>query len=244
MVRVVVFTSIMCDPTSQPVPIDVPGQFDQIPGFDYVMITNVPNPEEAYGNTGWKKIVVKQPPDGSVPKSGPYGIYANRFFKWHPEHVFGDMYDVAIYVDGFQVPNPKMAEQWRALAEDVMRDGIIQSPHQARDCTYAEADAIVQVNKDTRQRMEAVKIMLRSQGFPQNLGLYWNGCYVYKLNTPAVQKLRADLWRDMLIYTYRDQALMMYELWKNDMIGQVRKHNLASMVVNVDSDANHRYVKN
>jgi hypothetical protein len=243
MVKVVVFTSIMMDPMQSSSPIDLPGPFEQIPGFDYVMITNVPNPDKVFGNTGWKKIVVMEPPEGNIPKMGRYGIYANRFFKWHPEYVFGENYDVAIYVDGFQVPDPSMGAQWHAAAEDVMRDkALIQSPHPATRCTYNELDMIVISHKETRQKMDAVKIMIQSQGFPINVGLYWNGCYVYRLNTPEVQKMRADLWKDMLIYTYRDQALWMYELWKNNSLHQIAPLDLASMVIKVDSDANHMYV--
>jgi hypothetical protein len=90
--------------------------------------------------------------------------------------------------------------------------------------------------------MNKTTAYLKSMGFPENKSLMWNGCYMYKARTAIIQKVWNDLWKDMLQYTYRDQALLMYEIWKNDALEEWAICNLYRMVCRVDSDQNHVYV--
>lgn len=238
--RVCVFTAIF----SEKEPIDKPGKFQKIDDWDYIMYTNL-DPSCFGSECPWTVKQVDVPRE-CIPKEPAVGvwIYANRYYKWMPQQHLPE-YDVVIYVDGFQAPNPAFSKLWMRLATDVFDHNVpfsvVQSPH-ANSCIYKELNAIVIARKDTRARMDNILTFLNSVGYPRNYGLYWNGCYVVNNRCKRIKKVWSDLWSDMIKFTYRDQALMMYELWKNNEESLVYAHDLYSMVSHVYNDAKHRYV--
>jgi hypothetical protein len=242
--KVVVFTSIMVNHPSD-TPIDNPSMFTLIPGWDYVLVTNITSP--VYNDSGWinGSIMHMEPPKEEMPDRNHkhWSIYANRWCKWHPDTLFPE-YDYIIYVDGFQVPDVSKLYEWYGLIQYLSKQkkSIIQSAHNTQNCIYQQHRAIVSCKKDTRDAMNKTTAYLKSMGFPENKSLMWNGCYIYKARTAIIQKVWNDLWKDMLQYTYRDQALLMYEIWKNDALEEWAICNLYRMVCRVDSDQNHVYV--
>ena len=243
--KIVVFTSIMANNPLDNKPIDTPKMFKTIPGWDYVLLTNITLP--IFNKSGWIKgsIVHMEPPKEEMPDRNHkhWSIYANRWCKWHPDKLF-PQYDYIIYVDGFQVPNISKMEEWFTVIRQFSNknESIIQSLHNKHSCIYKEHQSIVINKKDTQDAMDKTSAYIRSMGFPENKILLWNGSYIYKARCPIVQKVWNDLWNDMLIYTYRDQALLVYEIWKNDAFNKWYIHNLHNMVGNVDSNRNHVYL--
>lgn len=238
--KVCVFTAIF----SEREPFDKPGVFDKVNGWDYVLFTNL-DPVCFESNCSWTIRQVPMPFE-HIPKDPAVGIwiYANRLYKWHPQLFLKD-YDVVIYVDGFQVPDARQIEEWRGLLGDVRNPNIptaiVQCPHTVNRCIYDELDAIVIHRKDIRVRMNNLKSYLMSVGYPHKNGLYWNGCYVLDNKNEQMKKVMADLWEDMIKFTYRDQALYVYELWKNNAMHLVRDHNLERMVANLHDCFHHQY---
>jgi hypothetical protein len=243
--KVVVFTAIMVNNPLDNKPIDNPKMFKMIPGWDYVLVTNIGN--TIFNHSGWIKgtILKMEPPKEEMPDRNHthWSIYANRWCKWHPDKLFPD-YDYIIYIDGFQVPDISKLKEWQILIQQfsTQNKSIIQSLHNKQNCIYKEHNIIIQCKKDTKEAMNKTTVYLKSMGFPENKSLMWNGCYIYKARSPVIQKVWNDLWEDMLIYTYRDQALLVYEIWKNNAFDEWIIHNLYNMVINVDSNHNHVYV--
>jgi hypothetical protein len=238
-IKVVVFTAVFNDY----VPIDRPRLFEKIPGWDYVLFTNLD--PHVFGETAWTIKQVPFPNEvANLP--GKY-IYANRYYKWKPHlHFDSAQYDVAIYVDGFQVPNAQYANIWRQYATyvaDPANPPLIQCPHPANDCIYKELVSIVNARKDTAPRMDAVRQYLKTAGFPTGIGLLWNGCYVTRLaDGGRISQLWRSLWEDMLIFTYRDQSLWMYQLWRHNAIDLITRAPLDQYVAQIDSNLNHVYL--
>jgi hypothetical protein len=242
--KVVVFTAIMMN-HSLDTPIDNPKMFTLIPEWDYVLVTNITLP--VFNQSGWIKgsIMHMEPPKEEMPDRNHkyWSIYANRWCKWHPDILFPE-YDYIIYVDGFQVPDISKLHEWYKLVQSLStKKSIIQSLHNKHNCIYQEHLAIVKCKKDTKEAIHKITSYLISMGFPENTKLLWNGCYIYKAHSILIQKVWNDLWKDMLLYTYRDQALLMYEIWKNDALDEWAMHNLYDMVIKVDTDYNHIYVR-
>lgn len=240
--RVCVFTAIF----SEREPIDKPAPFAKIAGWDYVMFTNLP--ASVYpADCSWEIRQVPVPwdvlPDGSR-VAGAKMIYANRYYKWKPQQHLSE-YDVVIYVDGFQAPDARKESVWRELVEELMANAasysLIQCPHPKNTCIYTELAEIVSARKDTRESMMGVFNFLKSEGYPEGRGLFWNGCYVLNNKCPLIKKVWGSLWSDMLRLTYRDQSLMMYELWKHDMVGRVKVWYLENIVMKVFSNWQHVY---
>jgi hypothetical protein len=82
---------------------------------------------------------------------------------------------------------------------------------------------------------------VKTMGCPKDLGLFWTGCYIYKLGSEEVQRVLNNLWEDMLMYTYRDQALLTFEIWRNNAFNVWGAEKLRDLVISVDTDRNHTY---
>ena len=234
--RVCVFTGNFGETT----PVDLPAMFDKIPGWDYILFTNLK--KEKFPETSWDIDSVDMPAD--LPTRKSY-IYANRFYKWHPQTLLPD-YDVIIYVDGFQVPDAKHIDTWNRLVnlvgDPTYPISIIQQLHNERTCIYDELDAIVKCKKDTKENMVNVCNFLRIEQFPQKFGLLWNGCYVLDNHCKKLKTVFETLWNNMLSLTYRDQSLYMHAIWKegaNSCIGQIK---LEPIIISFHTSSHHVYI--
>ena len=243
--KIVIYSSIMVKNPTTDKPIDLPSSFELIPGYDYVLITNLVNGKEIFKKSGWNKgeIRIMEPPEEEMPNKNrrAWQVYANRWFKWHPDKLFSD-YDIVIYVDGFNIPNFNKKEEWNKIIGKFCNETqllILQDNHPKNSCIYQEHDSIVKCGKDNYFSMIRVTKYVKTMGCPLDIGLYWNGCYIYKTGSKIIQKVWSDMWFDMLSYTYRDQALLMFEIWRNNAFQNWGKAPLNTLVLAVDSDSNH-----
>lgn len=244
--KVVVYTSIMVLDPVMDKPIDMPGNFEIIPGWDYVLLTNLKNGKKIFEKSGWNKgeIRIMEPPEDEMPSRTRRGwaIYAARWCKWHPDRLFGD-YDIAIWVDGCQVPNFNKYNMWNNFTNLLMNNeyeyDILFDTHKKNNCIYDEHKSIVFCQKDTDVDMLKVTKYIKVMGCPTNLGLFWTRCYIYRIGSKNIQKTAKYLWDDMLLYTYRDQALLTFEIWRNNQMNVWGKAPLDTMITAVDTDSNH-----
>lgn len=228
--KVCVYTAFF----SQREPIHKPGWFNKIESWDYIMFTNL-HPSCFDPNCSWKIHQVSLPYD-QIPREPAVGawIYSNRYYKWHPQTLLSE-YDVVIYVDGLQAPDATKIGEWRRLLAELRNPNttctIIQSIHNRNNCIYDELNSIVSSRKDTRTRIDNLKTYLMSVGYPHNNGLYWNGCYVLDNRNDKMKRLMSDVWDDVIKFTYRDQALYMYQVWKHDAKDMIMAHSLEDMII-------------
>lgn len=244
--RVVVYTAIMVKNPETDKPIDTPANFTIIPGWDYVLLTNLKRGKEIFKNSGWSKgeIRIFEPPEEEMPNrlARGYQIYAARWCKWHPDKLFSD-YDLAIWIDGWQIPDYNKINNWYKLVNSFSNNennyDILLDQHKKNKCIYEEHKAIVFCQKDTELNMLKTTKYVKIMGCPKDIGIYWTGCYIYKIGSKSIQKVLKNLWEDMLLYTYRDQALLTFEIWRNNDGAKWGKAPLNDMVMGVDTDKNH-----
>jgi hypothetical protein len=242
--KVVVYTAIMGNNPNSDTPIDIPGDFNLFPEWDYVLITNHINAKQIFKKSGWNKgeIRIMEPPNEEMPYRSKRGwaIYAARWFKWHPDKLFSE-YDVAIWIDGWQIPDFNQLEKWNNILNSLNNQQyeIILDLHEKNKCIYKEHKDIVFCQKDTYENMCQVSKYIELEGFPKDFGLYWTGCYVYKIGSKSVQKVLNNLWDDMRLYTYRDQALLTFEIWRETDLNVWGTAKLKQMVKSVYTDKNH-----
>lgn len=244
--RVVVYTAIMVNNPESDKPIDAPTYFNKISEFDYILITNLKNGKEIFKTSGWQDIRIMEPPEDEMPIRTKYGwqIYASRWFKWHPDKIFSD-YDISIWVDGWQAPDYNKKNLWYEIIENLSNNNkynIIHDLHNKNKCIYDEHESIIFCKKDSYANILKVTKYVKTMGCPKKLGLFWTGCFIYKIGSKDIQQIFNDLWKDMILYTYRDQALLTYEIWKNNALPLWGTAPLYNMVIPVDTDRNHIYI--
>lgn len=187
--------------------VDEPRIVDKLDGWDYFMFTNTP---ERVNGSGWNSIHKDLMDD--------HPIYTAKYYKWIAHKYLLD-YDIAIYVDAYMSPNTMM--DWGTyiskLNENDTFNGIILNRHQHRGCIYQECEAISHCRKDTKENMNKVINFLKENGMPSNYGLCSCGLFIRHLKNNGFNKLCDELFELMLKFTYRDQALISYIFWKNNV---------------------------
>ncbi|ARF11461.1 hypothetical protein Klosneuvirus_1_318 [Klosneuvirus KNV1] len=180
---------------------------DKLVGWDYIMFTNIP---DKIINTGWTPI--------SKPIVHNSAVYSAKCYKWLAhQHIVN--YDIAIYVDAYL--SPKKDINWQdyidKLNSNVANNGIILLKHPVRNCIYKECEIIYKYRKDKIENMQKVINFLKNEGMPEAYGLYECGLFIRHLKNKDFNRLCEELFVLMLRYTYRDQALLSYVFWKNQV---------------------------
>lgn len=87
--------------------------------------------------------------------------------------------------------------------------------HQDRNCTYEEAKAVVELKKDTFERVNKLMEFYHKEGLPKNKGMVQTGIMV-KQNLSDKEKNAMRLWWEIIKkYSHRDQLSVVYSMWKN-----------------------------
>ena len=84
--------------------------------------------------------------------------------------------------------------------------------HESTTCAYHEAKDCYG-RHDYQERLEAQTAHYRLSKFPKNYGLY-NGYFIIRRNTPAVQAFELAWWEQICRFSSRDQISMPYALWR------------------------------
>src|ERR1700679_2451091 len=156
---------------------------DKLPGFEYVMFTNIP---EIVKKTGWTPI--------HKDLIGNHPIYTAKHYKWLAHKYLPDG-EIVIFVDSYMMPhkNVNWSLYFKKLNKDDINCGIILMKHPVRGCIYNECDAIASCKKDTRKNMDIVKEFLKEKGMPRYGGLVESGLLVRNLKNDKFNKVCEEL---------------------------------------------------
>ena len=134
----------------------------------------------------------------------------NRWHKLHPHELFPE-YDESIYVDSnINILTGHIFNELKNTRKD-----FILPRHFFHDCIYDELKFIVQCRKDSAENMKALCDFYTDEKLPHHLGFSENNLLYRKHHCKAVIKIM-DMWWNMIKkYSKRDQASLMYVMWKN-----------------------------
>lgn len=91
--------------------------------------------------------------------------------------------------------------------------GFVISPHfDKRFCAYGEAT--IRPSKYANEPMEEQCLFYRSEGFPENYGLYECGVSVRDMTNESVKELGKIWYQQNIDWSYQDQVSLPYCLWK------------------------------
>lgn len=135
-----------------------------------------------------------------------------RYVKLHP-HVLLKDYDFTIWIDSnIEVIGTTLYERGLEL---VYKDVLISSlKHPFWNCAYKDGYNCVLNSKDRFTLIRKHLDFLKSEGYPQNNGLFETQILFRRNSSDVVQAINEDWWRIMCKYSKRDQLSINYLLHK------------------------------
>lgn len=193
--------------------------------IDYYVITDMEVPD----NSSWKKIDINKYDELknlSLPDK-------NRYIKFFPHKLFPN-YDFSIYVDGVI----QIVADLQPLVENMGSCVLGLHRHNARNCLYDEAKAIIYANKAPKELVLNQINKYKKEQFPVQNGLYENTILIRKNNDENCIRLMESWWVEYMNSCKRDQLSLPYVIWKE-------KFNQKSIyIIGNDLDRNPRFKRN
>ena len=138
------------------------------------------------------------------------GTLNNRWHKFFP-HKFLSNYESSVYIDtNVNVLTDKLK---RTLEQ--REETFLVPKHFRNDCIYKELNSIVEDKKDTAEHMDVLRQLYEKEKMPHNLGCSENNVIYRKHSDMSLYPLMEQWWNMLLRYSRRDQASLVYVLWKN-----------------------------
>jgi len=170
--------------------------------IDYYIITDMNVPSDSV----WKKIDIN-----SIKTLQEYNAAdKNRFVKFFPNVIF-PQYDYSIYIDGVI----QIVADLEPIVEDMGKCLLGVHRHNARNCIYDEAKAIIYAKRAPKDKVLEQTTRYKNEGYPQNNGLYENTILIRKHNDISCINLMKAWWEEYMISCKRDQLSLPYIIWKN-----------------------------
>ena len=175
------------------------------PDWDYICVTDNPNLKSDI----WKIVQI---PD-SVRSIEPAKRRAMSLMIGH-RHYLPKHYDTVVIIGGQCVVNIDLNELLVKYKHNDSYDASI-CEHPNRGCVYDEGPFVVQVQRDTPERMHKHLQMLKEEGYPERNGLYCSGMLIVNNNSSNIHKY-FDTWLSSYqsFPSVRDQMTMNYAEWK------------------------------
>lgn len=177
-------------------------------GVDYIFFTDGNSPNEI--PSPWKIEFLPECDShldnrrrAKRPKLNPHSIPILNNYKY------------MIWIDGeMQIINPNFVDEMMQF----MNNGFVASLHpdaaveNGRYCAYGEAT--IRPPKYASEPLDAQCDFYRSEGFPENYGLYACGLSARDMTNEKVKQI-GELWHEQnLTWSYQDQVSFPYCLWK------------------------------
>ena len=146
---------------------------------------------------------------------GLSNVKQQRLVKICP-HKYFQNYDISVWIDGnFQI----IDDLKQFIAQyDLNKVPLYTRIHQYRDCIYSEAEACIQLHKDTSFSVMKQIERYKAEGYPKHIGMSETGILLRKHNDLKC-KLLCNLWAsELLLGSHRDQLSFNYACWKQHFI--------------------------
>ena len=136
----------------------------------------------------------------------------NRWHKLHPHELFPE-YEESVYVDS----NINILTDYIFNVLENTHEDFILPRHFHHDCIYDELKFIVLCRKDSAENMKALQDLYTDEKLPRHLGFSENNLLYRKHHNKTIIRIM-DMWWNMIKkYSKRDQASLMYVMWKNQI---------------------------
>ena len=135
--------------------------------------------------------------------------------RWHKinAHKLFPEYDVSLWIDGnIVIMKPDFFERIKSF---IKSGDIIAIPeHPERNCIYAEAEKIKELNIDNNNTVNQEIRTLRFTRYPRNNGLNETCIVLRRHNNKKIRRLQHKWWNKVDRYSKRDQLSYNWAAWR------------------------------
>jgi len=175
------------------------------PDWDYICVTDNPNLKSDI----WQIIQIDNIDKQIEPAKKRAMSLMIGHRKYLPKH-----YDIVITIGGQCVINIDLNELLTKYGYDNSYDACL-CEHPNRDCVYDEAKKIIQVQRDTPERINKHVQMFIDEEYPIKNGLYASGMMIINNNSKNIHAYYDQWLSDYQTFpSVRDQMTMNYSEWK------------------------------
>lgn len=136
-----------------------------------------------------------------------------RYLKTHAHNLFGDKYDVVVYVDASTLIDERLyehIEKYKDAPITFINDNSIQ-------CVYDEIMACYYAKKETPQQLLELYDKYSRENYPKNNGLFDTNVIIMHHNDPRVIDLMDKWWGEILANSHKDKLSINYTIWKHHL---------------------------
>lgn len=179
-----------------------------IDGVDYIYFTDGKSPFPILPK--WKEVVLGDENldnrrRAKRPKIFPHSIDILNNYKY------------LIWIDGdMEIINENFVPEILSY----LKNGFVMSPHfDGRKCAYGEAS--IRPEKYAKEPFEEQINLYKSEGFPENYGLYECGVSARDMTNEEVKNFGEVWYHQNMIFSCQDQVSAPYCLWKTNFVPDV-----------------------
>ena len=176
--------------------------FSHKPGYDYILIS-----DQYIKTHSWKCLIPKFENMDHLDNTKK-----QRYIKTHPHELFPE-YNVVIWIDA----NTSINDILYDYIENNLEFDITFKKHQFRHCLYDEINEVKILGKDNPELCDNLYDRYKSEGVPENNGLYETNIIISHQNNPTVQTIFNEWWKEIEQNSKRDQLSLNYILWKYNL---------------------------
>ncbi len=171
-----------------------------LPNVEYICFTD----DKTLKSNVWKIINVDFGEDSQR---------AIREYKIKP-HLFVEGAEISIWIDGNIIVTGNICE----YIKNYFYNGLmLLFPHPFRVCIYDEAEMCSFKKKDNPDIIEKQILRYKKENYPINAGLYCGGIIVRKHTSPEVINCMDLWWKEVSLFSYRDQISLPYAIKKTGL---------------------------
>lgn len=142
--------------------------------------------------------------------------------KAFPHKLFRE-YDTSVWVDGsIQI----LGNLKTYVVQYEKSQPMICFPHNRRNCVYSEASECILTGVGKKEQILHQISDYYNDAYPINNGLYEMGCIVRNHNDDRVINLMEQWYKQIEMYSNRDQISFPYVCWKNNFLPDICDKNI------------------
>lgn len=187
----------------------ITGEYDDLheiknpePNIDYLCFTN----NKKLKSKTWRIIQIQ---DKNLDNH-----HLSRKIKILGHPIISKNYNISIWMDASVVWKKNIRDFAKTYLE---KNHLAAFKHHLRTSVKQEAVACLELRKDSKEKITSTLNYLKSEHFPDNIGLFEMTVFIKEHNDPQVIETM-KLWFDMINkYSRRDQLSFVYATWKTKL---------------------------